>query len=123
VRSASYHQAAEQTWSAALAIAQDHSLAEAVARAAAGQELTPAQQLQVGSLDLAVVFGMENMLRLHEQGLVDPDVWDNVFRNTMRYLGHPRVRAFLAERPGPLSARLLREVERHPELFPEAPAA
>jgi len=122
VRSASYHQAAEQTWSTALAVAQGESLAEALAKAEARQELSPAEQLRVNSVDLAAVFGFENMLRLHEQGLLDPDVWDNVLKNTLPYLGTSRVREFISQRPGPLSARLLKAIEQNENLFPDEPA-
>ena len=123
VRSASYHQAAEQTWSAALAIAQDESLAEAIALARLGQDLSPAQEIRIDSVNVAIVFGFENMLRLHEQGLLDPDVWENVLRNTIPYLAAPRVQAFIAGRPGPLSARLLSEIAKHADLVPAEPAA
>jgi hypothetical protein len=123
VQSASYHQAAEQTWSALLAVAQDQSLGEAVSGVAAGREISAADQTRVAAMDASLLFGFENMLRLREQGLVDPDVWDNVFKNSISYLGRPRVRQILSERPGPLSSRLLSEIQKHRTLFPEEPAA
>lgn len=123
VRSASYHQAAEQTWNALLAIAQDRSLGEAIGNLAAGRELSPPEQTRVAAVDASLLFGFENMLRLQEQGLVDPDVWDNVLKNSISYLGRPRIREVLSQRPGPLSSRLLTEIQKHRALFPEEPAA
>lgn len=123
VRSASYHQAAEQTWSALLAIAQDQSLAQAVSNLVAGRDLSPADQTRVAAVDTSLLFGFENMLRLQEQGLLDPDVWENVLKNSISFLGRPRVREMLSQRPGPLSARLLAEVQKHEALFPKESAA
>jgi hypothetical protein len=123
LRSTSYHQAAEQTWSAVLAVAQDASLAAAYAKLLDGREPTPEEQVQVAFADVALIFGFENMLRLNEQGLLDPDVWDNVLKNSIGYLGSARVREVLSQRPGPLSARLLTEVQKHELLFPVEPAA
>jgi hypothetical protein len=93
-----------------------------MSKLAQDQSLTVDEQLRAASFDVAVVFGFENMLRLHEEGMIDPEVWDNVVCNTMGYLGHPRVRAFLAARPGPLSARLMKEIEKHADLYPLSPA-
>ena len=111
VRSSSYHQAAEQTWSYCLAIAQDETLAELLAKRGSGQSLTAAQTLRADAADQALLFGFENMLRLHEEGLVDPEVWENLIANSLRALDGPGFRATLANRPGPLSRRLLAEIE------------
>lgn len=111
IRSSSYHQAAEQTWNYCLAIAQDGSLAEILARREAGQPLSPAEAMRGNASDQALVFGFENMLRLHEEGLIDPDVWRNVLENSMAFFGSNYGRTLLASRPGPLSKRLLAEVE------------
>jgi hypothetical protein len=110
VRSSSYHQAAEQTWNYCLVVAQDATLAELLAKRSSGQSLTPAETLRAGAADQALLFGFENMLRLKEQGLVDPDVWENLITNSLRALDSPPFRATLAERPGPLSRRLLAEI-------------
>lgn len=118
VRSSSYHQAAEQTWNYCLAIAQDGSLAELLARRGAGEPLTPAEVLRVRAADQALIFGFENMLRLREEGLIDPDVWQNLIENSMAFFGSKNGRAILAARPGPLSKRLLAEIEALPHLFP-----
>jgi hypothetical protein len=122
IRSSSYHQAAEQTWNYCLAIAQDGSLAEILARRGAGAPLTPAEQMRGTAADQALVFGFENMLRLREEGLIDPDVWRNVLENSMSFFGSNYGRMLLASRPGPLSKRLLAEVEALPHLHPARPA-
>ena len=101
-----------------LAIAQDPTLAELYARRRAGEALTPAEVLRVGGADAALVFGFENMLRLYEEGLIDPDVWNNVLHNSMPFLGSAFFRGFLATRPGPLSKRPLVAIEKLPHLYP-----
>jgi hypothetical protein len=118
IRSSSYHQAAEQTWNYCLAVAQDGSLAELLHRRAAGAPLSPSEQIRIGSADQALIFGFENMLRLHEEGLVDPDVWENLIENSMVFFGSKNGRTLLAARPGRLSKRLLAEVEARPHLYP-----
>lgn len=124
LRSSSYHQAAEQTWNYCLAVAQDASLAEILAkRAVDPADLTPAEQIRSRSADQALIFGFENMLRLHEEGLVDPDVWNNILANSMVFLDSPYCRAMLASRPGPLSKRLLAAIDVHAQSHPTAPAA
>jgi ketosteroid isomerase-like protein len=120
VRSSSYHQAAEQTWNYCLAIAQDPSLAEILARRASGGPLTPTEQIRCNGADHALLFGFENMLRLHEEGLIDPDVWQNVVENSMTFLGTEAGRNLLVNRPGPLSQRLLARIEALPHLQPPA---
>ena len=114
VRSSSYHQAAEQTWNWCLAVAQDASLAAILARRGAGESLTPEEVMRANAADQALVFGFENMLRLREQGLVDPAVWQNLMANSMPFFGSEQGRALLASRLGPLSRRLLAAVERFP---------
>ena len=106
VRSSSYHQAAEQTWNSCLAVSQNPQLAEIIARANAGEELSPAEQTQLISQDQAMLFGFENMLRLHEEGLLDSEVYRNLIDNSASYLASPRIQKALASRPGPLSQRL-----------------
>jgi len=114
VRSSSYHQAAEQTWNFCLAVAQDEALAAIIAKRGAGEPLTPVEEVRANSADEALIYGFENMLRLHEEGLVDPEVWQNLISNSMTFLGGDYCRALLARRPGPLSKRLLALVESHP---------
>jgi len=122
VRSSSYHQAAEQTWNYCLALAQDGPLAEIIAKRIAGEVLTPAEEIRADAADQALIFGFENMLRLHEEGLLDGDVWHNVMANSMVGLDTPHVRALLARRPGPLSVRLLGAIEEFARRYPPAEA-
>lgn len=111
VRSSSYHQAAEQTWNYCLAVAQDVSLAEIMAKKNAGEGLTPAERIRSDAANQALLFGFENMLRLHEEGLVDREVWHNLMANSLLGLNHSQIREFLASRPGPLSHRLLSTID------------
>jgi len=114
VRSASYHQAAEQTWNYCLAVAQDASLAELIAKGAEGQSLTGADHIRLNVANQALIYGFENMLRLHEEGMVDPDVWRNFFENSVPDLKSDAVREFLRGRSGPLSRRLLAAIDASP---------
>lgn len=120
VRSSSYHQAAEQTWNYCLAVAQSGDLAELLARRGAGEALGPVETSRANAADQALVFGFENMLRLREEGLVDPEVWQNILANSAPFFATPGFRAILAQRPGPLSRRFLAAVDEfmraHPEL-------
>jgi len=120
VRSSSYHQAAEQTWNYCLALAQDASLAELIAKQNAGGSLTPAEEIRVNSAFQALVFGFENMLRLREEDLIDRDVWENVVANSLVGIGTPRFRTLLAARPGPLSRRLLAAIDEFQRKYPTA---
>ena len=92
--------------------------ADSLARREVGEMLTAAEELRAAKSDEAVIFGFENMLRLREQGLVDEDVWQNLIDNSMAGLGSERARELMAQRPGPLSQRLLTEIEARPHLFP-----
>ena len=106
VRSASYHQAAEQTWSGLLSIATEGELAELLTRPTRGDDLSETEQLRVTAHDSTILYGFENMYRLHEEGLIDDAVFENVIDNSLFYLTSPRLRTLLASRPGILSKRL-----------------
>jgi hypothetical protein len=118
LRSASYHQAAEQTWSALLAATHDQALAEAWFGDLPGYA---PEHARIIALDTSVLYGFENMLRIKEEGMVDADVWENVITNSLAYLKSPRVQQLLRNRRGPLSQRLLQEVERRPAPPPPTP--
>jgi hypothetical protein len=121
VRSTSYHQAAEQTWHYCLAVAQDASLAAVLAKRLAGETLAPDEWIRANLADQALVYGFENMLRLHEEGLVDRDVWSNFFANSTIDVGTREFfRTFLASRPGPLSKRLLAAIDALSNRPPES---
>src|SRR5262245_60294465 len=93
VRSSSYHQAAEQTWNYCLAIAQDASLADILARRLAGEPLTPAETIRANVSDQALIYGYENMMRLYEQGLIDREIWHNLLANSLSAFESPHFRA------------------------------
>ncbi|MEM9174812.1 MAG: hypothetical protein AAGC67_06230 [Myxococcota bacterium] len=112
VRSASYHQAAEQTWTALLSIATEPDLAELLIRSNRGEALDETAELRIRAYDGTVLYGFENMVRLHEEGLIDDLVFENVVDNSLFYLTLPRLRAALAARPGILSRRLEARVAR-----------
>ena len=114
VRSASNHQAAEQTWNYCLAIAQDASLAELIAKRGERQSLTRAEHIRLNVSNQALIYGFENMLRLHEEGMIDPNVWRNFFENSVPDLKDEFVREFLRGRSGPLSRRLLAAIDASP---------
>jgi hypothetical protein len=109
VQSASYHQAAEQMWNYCFTMAASESLADIVTRDRNGEPLTPQEQLRLGSALQGLLFGFENCLRLREQGLVDDAIWNNLLDNSMPGLWVWR--SHLRRRPGPLSQRLLVEIE------------
>ena len=111
MRTTSYHQAAEQTWNYCLAVAGDASLAEILAKRTLGEPVTLAEQYRLNVADQALIYGFENMLRLKEQGLVDPDVWRNFMMNSTFGDAGRWLRATLMARPGPLSKRLLAAVD------------
>lgn len=111
IRSSSYHQAAEQTWHWCLTVAQNADLADILRRRTAGEAIDATEQLRIGIADVALIYGVENMLRLKEEGLVDPEVWKNLLENSITYLDSPAIRALLAQRPGPLSQRLLATID------------
>ncbi len=108
VRTSSYHQAAEQTWSASLTMAANADLAELWTRASMGEPLSPAEQARIGAYDLSVLFGMENLMRLYEEKQLDEEVFANVIDNTLFFLMHPRILEQLDQRPGMLSKKLKR---------------
>jgi hypothetical protein len=118
VQSASYHQAAEQMWSYCFAMAESESLAEISARDRSGEPLTTAEKMRLGAAMQGLLFGFENCLRLREQGLVDDEIWNNLLDNSMPGLW--AWRSHLAQRPGPLSRRLLVEIEARRHLVEPA---
>lgn len=123
LRSTSYHQAAEQTWSACLAMSQNGELADILVKAQEGMPLTPQETLRLQAQDIALVYGFENMMRLYEEGLVDTDVYRNVIDNSLPYLASARIQEFLRARPGPLSTRLMAEIDARARALGSAPSA
>lgn len=76
---------------------------------AGGDTLTESERLRLDILLSADLFGHEIALHLAERGLIDAGLWANMLENNRAYLTANAHMTVLAERPGPLSARL-REV-------------
>lgn len=87
-------------------LAGDSELAAALTKLLAGRELDEVGRARVNFFHANLLFGFENLLRMHEQGLVDPDMFLNSMMNSAPYLLLPDTQEFLKQRPGPLSARL-----------------
>ena len=109
LHSSSYAQSAEQLWLVNLAIAQNSDLARIYAENAAGKPLTPEDMARLEASLACIFFGMENLFRQYERGLLDSDTWENVVRNMPRMT--PTTLARLRAREGPLAKRLLAHLE------------
>ena len=109
LHSSSYAQSAEQLWLFNLAIAQDGDLARIWAEYTAGEPLTREDMTRLEASLACMFFGMENLFRQYERGLLDPDTWENVVRNVPRMAG-PTLDRWRA-REGPLAKRLLAHLE------------
>ena len=76
---------------------------------AAGKPLTPEDTVRLEASLACVFFGMENLFRQYERGLLDSDTWENLVRNM------PRVTPTMLDRwrvrEGPLAKRLLAHLE------------
>jgi hypothetical protein len=109
LQSESYHQSAEQMWTFCITTAESETLAEIIVRDAQGDELTPAERFRLMNSLSALLFGFENCVRLREQGLVDDAIWENLMENSTGPLR--MFRRYIEARPGPLSAKLLAEID------------
>lgn len=107
-RIAAYHQGQEQLWSTGASIANSAELAGLLARGLNGgfAKLEFAERVRLESALSPLYFGFESMLTLHEQGHIDPELWQNVFDNNFRLLGSTLGREYLASRRGSISRRL-----------------
>ena len=109
LHSSSYAQSAEQLWLVNLAIAQDRDLARIWTEFVAGEPLTLEDTTRLeASLD-CLFFGLENLFRQYERGLLDPDTWDNVVLSAPKLA--PTTLDRLRAREGPLAKRLLAHLE------------
>ena len=105
---AAYHQAQEQLWSVGASISTDPGLSEILARAFAGglDGLEMPDRLRLEWAMSSIYYGHESLLALHERGLIDSELWQNLVDNNLRLLGSPLGREYLATRPGSISRRL-----------------
>ena len=109
LNSSSYAQSAEQLWLVNLAVAQNSDLARIMAEFAADKPLSPEDTVRLEAALQLYFFGMENLFRQYERGLLDSDTWENVVRSAPRFapITLDRWRA----REGPLAKRLLVHLE------------
>lgn len=107
-RIAAYHQGQEQLWSMAATISTSPELANLLASALdeGFDDLEFVERVRLESALSPLYFGFESMLTLHEQGHIDPELWQNVFDNNFRLLGSRLGREYLATRRGSISRRL-----------------
>ena len=113
-QTSSYHQAQEQTWQIAIAMAQDGELTRIVATVAeAGLDaLTPEERVRFDVGFSSFCFGIESLFKLYEKGLVDPENWENTVQNNFHWFSNPHILSYLRSRPGPISRRFLAFVEK-----------
>ena len=111
-KGSSYHQAVEQTWQAVLSVVNNPELRDVVFRVEKGEGLTDQELHQLQWLNVAVVYGFENIFRLKEEGLVDEEVWRNLKENELvAWFAISQNWNFLTNRKGPLTRRFRDEVE------------
>jgi len=98
-------------------VSTDPELAGIVARTLSGgmDELALPERVRLEFALGTLYFGFESMLTLHEQGLIEPELWDNVVENNLRLLGTPLGREYLATRHGSISRRLEGIIDEHLE--------
>ena len=109
LHSSSYAQSAEQLWLVNLAVAQDRDLARIWAEYAAGKPLTLEDTVRMEASLNPIFFGVENLFRQYERGLLDSDTWENLLRNMPRM--EPATLDRWRAREGPLAKRLLAHLE------------
>jgi hypothetical protein len=118
----SYHIAVEQTWHSVLTLVNNSEMREVLFRAEQGEELSEKELYQLGALNVAMVYGFENIFRLKEQGLVDEEVWQNLLQNDLcRWFTIRPNWEFLSNRKGRLTMRFREEVARTIGDIPETP--
>jgi hypothetical protein len=110
-KGSSYHQAVEQTWHSVLAVVNNPELRDMVFRTQQGETLTDQELHQLQWLNIAFVYGFENIFRLKEEGLVDEEVWQNLKQNDLaNWFRVPQNWEFLCNRKGPLTERFRKEI-------------
>jgi hypothetical protein len=109
LHSSSYAQSAEQLWLVNLAVAQNSDLARIMAESAADKPLSPEDTVRLEAALQLYFFGMENLFRQYERGLLDSDTWENVVRNAPHFA--PSALDRWRMREGPLAKRLLAHLE------------
>jgi len=112
-RGRSYHIAVEQTWHSVLTIVNNPELRDVVFRAQQGEELSDREIHHLRFLNIALVYGCENIFRLKEEGLVDQEVWQNLIQNDLADWFRIRQNwEFLSPRKGLLAKKFREDIER-----------
>jgi len=112
-KGSSYHLAVEQTWHSVLAVVNNPDLQDVIIRAEQGEELADEELHHLQWLNVALVYGFENIFRLKEEGLVDEEVWQNLLQNELSHWFRVLPNwEYLCARKGPLTERFRKEVAR-----------
>ena len=112
-KGSSYHQAVEQTWHSVLTVINNPEMRDIVFRAEQGEELTDQELHHLQWLNVALVYGFENIFRLKEEGLVDEEVWQNLLQNELSNWFRVRQNwEYLCARKGPLTQRFRKDVAK-----------
>jgi hypothetical protein len=112
-KSSSYHQAVEQTWHSVLTVVNNSEVRDMVFRVQQGETLSDQELHQLQWLNIAFVYGFENIFRLKEEGLVDEEVWQNLMQNDLaNWFRVPQNWEFLCARKGPLTERFRKDVAK-----------
>jgi hypothetical protein len=112
-KGSSYHLAVEQTWHTVLTVVNNPEIRDIVFRAEQGEELSDQELHHLQWLNVALVYGLENIFRLKEEGLVDEEVWQNLMQNELvNWFRIPQNWEYLCARKGPLTERFRKDVAK-----------
>jgi hypothetical protein len=88
----------------------DPDFASLMTKIAAGDALTPGEQMRASVLATCFIYGHEILLHLYSQHQVDEKLWINIFDNNLVLLQSSMMLKALHERPGPISKELAKLV-------------
>ena len=109
----SYHIAVEQTWHSVLAVVNNPEIRDTVFRAQQGEEISDRENHHLRFLNIALVYGCENIFRLKEEGLVDEEVWQNLLKNDLAdWFRITQNWEFISSRKGALAERFREAIAR-----------
>ena len=124
IGNASYHQAVEQGWLVNLKVADDPEVARIMRAGYRGlQELNDDERMRFLALMQLVGFAFDSTMRLHERGLIDTEVWENLLDNNESFFRHPGVQRYFRSRQGVLSRRLRESIHQRYGVFSDEDAA
>ena len=112
-KGSSYHAAVEQTWQSILTLVNNAEIRDILYRATLSEQLSEKDVYQLYLLNVAVVYGFENIFKLWEEGLVDEEVWQNLNQNELtEWFRVPQNWEFLNQRKGALAGRFRDSVRK-----------